>query len=89
VNTQSTWCYNPEDSHLHSHHRGNLKSYLCRHCYALLFLNFVGWDLSLNMVLFGTNTQNPVLVITGTGQCLEPYLVWEHDNDGSCERASK
>jgi hypothetical protein len=25
---QSTRCYNPEDSHLHSHCRGNLKSYL-------------------------------------------------------------
>jgi hypothetical protein len=23
---QSTWRYNPEDSHLHTHHRENLKS---------------------------------------------------------------
>jgi hypothetical protein len=25
---QTTWCYNPEDSHLCTHHRENLKSYL-------------------------------------------------------------
>jgi hypothetical protein len=25
---QSTWCYNPEDSHLHSHRHENLKSHL-------------------------------------------------------------
>jgi hypothetical protein len=24
---QTTWCYNPEDSHLHIHRRENLKSY--------------------------------------------------------------
>jgi hypothetical protein len=24
---QTTWCYNPEDSHLHTHRRENLKSY--------------------------------------------------------------
>jgi hypothetical protein len=24
---QTTWRYNPEDSHLHTHHRENLKSY--------------------------------------------------------------
>jgi hypothetical protein len=23
----TTWCYNPEDSHLHTHHRENKKSY--------------------------------------------------------------
>jgi hypothetical protein len=26
---QTTRCYNPEDSHLHTHRRENLKSYLC------------------------------------------------------------
>jgi hypothetical protein len=25
---QTTWRYNPEDSHLHTHHRENLKSYV-------------------------------------------------------------
>jgi hypothetical protein len=25
---QTTWCYNPEDSRLHTHHHENLKSYL-------------------------------------------------------------
>jgi hypothetical protein len=25
---QTTWHYNPEDSHLHTHHHENLKSYL-------------------------------------------------------------
>jgi hypothetical protein len=25
---QTTRCYNPEDSHLHTHHRENLKSYM-------------------------------------------------------------
>jgi hypothetical protein len=24
---QTTWCYNPEDSHLRNHHRENVKSY--------------------------------------------------------------
>jgi hypothetical protein len=27
---QTTRCYNPEDSHLHTHRRENIKSYLCK-----------------------------------------------------------
>jgi hypothetical protein len=27
---QTTWCYNPEDSHLRTHRRENLKSYFVR-----------------------------------------------------------
>jgi hypothetical protein len=27
---QTAWCYNPEDSHLHTHRRENLKSYLAK-----------------------------------------------------------
>jgi hypothetical protein len=30
VDYQTTQCYNPEDSHLHTHRRENLKSYLLK-----------------------------------------------------------
>jgi hypothetical protein len=33
---QTTRCYNPEDSHLHTHRRENLKSYL----YFVLFISY-------------------------------------------------
>jgi hypothetical protein len=31
---QTTWRYNPEDSHLHTHHHENLKSYLHEYLFA-------------------------------------------------------
>jgi hypothetical protein len=35
---QTTWRYNPEDSHLRTHHRENLKSYLHFIIYSLSFV---------------------------------------------------
>jgi hypothetical protein len=32
---QTTQCYNPEDSHLHTHRRENLKSYLEIACFGV------------------------------------------------------
>jgi hypothetical protein len=34
---QTTWRYNPEDSHLHAHRCENLKSYLHRNGFLLMF----------------------------------------------------
>jgi hypothetical protein len=37
VNFYETWCNNPEDSHLHTHYRTNLKSHtVCTHHLMLL-----------------------------------------------------
>jgi hypothetical protein len=37
---QTTRRYNPEDSHLHTHRRENLKSYLCNMCMHIYCINF-------------------------------------------------
>jgi hypothetical protein len=45
---QTTWCYNPEDSHRDSYHHENLKSYM-------MFLGFT-WFLYLLQLEAGSGT---------------------------------
>jgi hypothetical protein len=41
---QSTWCYNPEDSHLCTHHCENLKSYLKNNLSRLKYANKIALE---------------------------------------------
>jgi hypothetical protein len=40
---QTTWCYNPEDSNLHTHRRENLKFYLLRKHQVILVTDDRKW----------------------------------------------
>jgi hypothetical protein len=49
---QTTRCYNPEDSNLHTHHRENLKSIL-ETCYSFIYLSWVLYTEDWHWFFFG------------------------------------